>query len=574
MILDRFKSTSIKDKIQAISFLQIILPIVVIGVISCIISNNIIKNQTLLRTRQQFSFVSAQVTDYTDAIFNNTDELLYDKTIHDIIAFDFPIEPHTEDYIRNLIQQKVTHGTNIDAISITINGKNFRTVSKTNSIAKFNTVEYLDVLKTTRKSEDSVYWFTDTDTAPIKTIYLAKIIYNPYTCKEAGFIILQTSSVSLINMMNQYNANDESSIDIIANNKYIYKSDKNILTLNPSQLPDTEDRLIKQSGAYIITHSIQPINWEIVCALDLWSLYKTSFFLILCILLLCLLSATVLTVVSQYINRNITKPLSTLATQIQSWDEDTVFDHPDKNREDEIGVLYRSYSHLTKKINTLITQNYQHQLLQKDIEYRMLQSQIMPHFLFNTLSAINNMALLNDVPQISQMVTALSDTLNNRIGRSGSYVKLSEEIEASDSYIYIQQVRFDNRLRVTKNISPEAKDVLIPHLTIQPIIENAIKYSLETTNEKCIVSITAYVDENDLIVTVSDDGVGIMPDKLEEIKSALSSNAASINGSIGLINVSKRLSLLYGDDYGISINSEPGQFTTITLKYKTDIKLK
>ena len=293
----------------------------------------------------------------------------------------------------------------------------------------------------------------------------------------------------------------------------------------------------------------------------------------LCIFLLCLVSATALVLFTKYINNNISSPLSELAKQIQDWDEDKVFRSPYKHRKDEIGVLYNSFSHMTRRIGLLIKQNYRNKLLQKDIELKMLQSQITPHFMFNALSAINNMAILNNIDDISNMVTALSDTLNNRISRDGSYVTLTDELSASDSYIYIQQVRFSNRLEIEKNISENARNIPIPNLTIQPIVENAVKYGLEVTDEKCIIKISAYIDNDDLIVTVSDNGTGIEKDRLEKINTALKTDTLSIDGSIGLVNVNKRLKLLYGNDYGITIDSEAGQFTTVTLKYKIqDVK--
>ena len=574
MVFSKLRPQSIKDKIRSISILQIILPIIIIGILSFVISNNIIRNQALLRTKQTFNYVSEQVTAYTDAISGNAPKILYDRDVYETIAFGLPIDDKTSESIHNLLQQMVTSDTNIEAVSFTIRDENFRTVSKKINIPSAQSVGYSDILKKARKNENSVYWYTDMDGENSGSIYVAKILYNPYTYEEIGNIVFQASGVSLMNMISKYNTSSDSKIDIISNNdRYIYKADPTVRDDELYELSFNENELIKHNNSYLIYHTIPSVNWRILCTLSSKSLFETSVWLMLCIFLLCLISATALVLFTKYINNNISSPLSELAKQIQTWDEDKVFRSPYKHRKDEIGVLYNSFSLMTRRIGLLIKQNYRNKLLQKDIELKMLQSQITPHFMFNALSAINNMAILNNMDDISKMVTALSDTLNNRISRNGRYVTLNDELSASDSYIYIQQVRFSNRLEIEKNISENARNIPIPNLTIQPIVENAVKYGLEATDRKCIIKINAYIDDDDLIVTVSDNGTGIEKDRLERINTALKNDALSIDGSIGLVNVNKRLMLLYGNDYGITIDSEPNKFTTVTLKYKIqDVK--
>ena len=223
MIFNRLRPQSIKDKIRGISILQIILPIIIIGILSFIISNNIIRNQALLRTKQTFYYVSEQVTEYTDAIAGNAQEILYDRDVYETIAFDLPIDDKTSESIRNLLQQMVTSDTNIEAVSFTIRNENFRTASTKINIPSCQSVGYSDILSKARKRENSVYWYTDMDRESPGSIYVAKILYNPYSYEEIGDVVFQTSGVSLINMMSKYNTSSESKIDIISDHdEYIY----------------------------------------------------------------------------------------------------------------------------------------------------------------------------------------------------------------------------------------------------------------------------------------------------------------------------------------------------------------
>ena len=200
----------------------------------------------------------------------------------------------------------------------------------------------------------------------------------------------------------------------------------------------------------------------------------------------------------------------------------------------------------------------------------MLQSQINPHFMFNTLEAINSMSLIYDVPEIGDMITALADILEHSIGRDDRLIMLSEEMHYIDSYIYIYNVRFPGKFKVVKNIDSRAMNVSLPRLLIQPVIENALTHGIIPSDRKCTLQISALVGEKDMYVTVRDDGAGIPKDKLAELNQRFINDDLSTEGSIGLINVNKRLKLYFGDEYHIKIDSEKDKYTSVTLRFCLD----
>ena len=206
----------------------------------------------------------------------------------------------------------------------------------------------------------------------------------------------------------------------------------------------------------------------------------------------------------------------------------------------------------------------------KESKIKMLQSQINPHFMFNTLEAINSMSMIYDVPDISKMITALSDILDQCIGRTDSLITLREEMYYIDSLIYIYQTRFPGKFEVVKNISNAAAAAVLPPLLIQPIIENSLTHGIIPSDKKCTLSITSYIRDNNVYVCISDDGIGIEPDKLAELNRKFVSDNSSSEGNIGLINVNNRLKLYYGDEYHISISSEKDKFTSVTFRFCLD----
>ena len=568
-----FNDYSIKTKILAMSIIQILLPVLLIGILSFVLSNSIIRTQTFSQTKLVFSFVSQKLTDYANNIFDTSQEFLYDRDIYDTIAFDLPSDSAKSQSIISLMDKIVTSNAEIDAVSLTIGDRNFRTTQKKNDIWEMGSVGYIQAKKLAAQRSDSVYWYTNSDASGIDNIFFARLIYNPYTYKEAGMIIFQVSPDIFTDTMQKYNNTLGKNFDVISPlNQYIFKSaHSEISPIELSLLPIEQNKMFKHNDVYLIYQNIPSLNWNILCVLDSGKMFDSSHRLMICIFLLCLLSTLLLAVFTRYINLNICYPLHNLANNMKHWEERKIFDNSCPGRQDEIGVLYENFSSMTDQIDTLINQNYKSQILAKDAELKMLQSQISPHFLFNTLSAINNLALLNDIPQIGEMVTALSDILNQSIGRDGSFLPLIQELSYADSYIYIQNVRFNGKFHVVKELAEETKNICIPCLTLQPIIENAVKHGLASSQHECVLNIKSVISDGDMIVTISDNGAGIDHDRLDEMNKAFSDNVSSINGSVGLANVNKRLTLLYGNEYHLAISSEKNIYTAVTVRYKLNL---
>ena len=200
-----------------------------------------------------------------------------------------------------------------------------------------------------------------------------------------------------------------------------------------------------------------------------------------------------------------------------------------------------------------------------------LQAQINPHFLYNTLDSIRGLALINDVEEIASMTEALSRLFRNMIAKEGKLLTLREEFENVNNYMTIQEFRFSNRFHYQCKISSSMLDrYMIPNLTLQPIVENAIMHGLERKRGVGTITISGYATEKRLILEVVDDGVGIEGDKLEELNRKLKSreipaDAKNQSGGIALININQRIKLRYGRIYGISIASTPDVSTTVEL---------
>ena len=240
---------------------------------------------------------------------------------------------------------------------------------------------------------------------------------------------------------------------------------------------------------------------------------------------------------------------------------------------DEIGYFCQSFNQMTHRINHLVVQVYETELLKKDAEIKALQSQMNPHFLYNTLGTIESLAPVQGEGQmISVMCRSLAQMLRYNIN-GASFSTLGEEIEQLEVYLSIQKIRYETRLEYTIIVDPELTKMRIPKLLFQPIVENSIIHGIERSRKGGTIQIEAVsIDEQDAMIKVTDNGVGMDPDKLKALQlrlntwSASSYSANNQQTSIGMVNVHARLKLLYGEQYGVAIESVFGEGTQVTIR--------
>ncbi len=227
---------------------------------------------------------------------------------------------------------------------------------------------------------------------------------------------------------------------------------------------------------------------------------------------------------------------------------------------DELGDLTNNLQAMIDEINRLIREDYQTKIELKETQFKALQAQINPHFLYNCLSLINNKALMNDQPEISQMSQLLSVFYRTTLNKGKSETLLQNEIKNVTSYIDIQRLLHDNSFDVLYQIDPNLPEIKVPNLLLQPLVENSIIHGIlpnKTKRGQLFVTVTKVMGQ--IYFTIMDNGVGIPTEKLSTLLTTDSSG-------YGLKNVHERLILAYGEGSGLTINSIPRQSTMITFK--------
>ena len=232
------------------------------------------------------------------------------------------------------------------------------------------------------------------------------------------------------------------------------------------------------------------------------------------------------------------------------------------NTRDEFQIIAESYNKMLVDIKDLIEINKEKARQSVLSEIKQLESQFNPHFLFNTLEMIKYMAKM-EPSLVNKIIVALSTLLRYSINNTISRVTLGEDLEYTKSYLLIQKYRFGKRFDYCINVEEAALDCIVPKLIIQPIIENAIKYGF-IKKKDLSVQIKASFLEDDLVIVIYDNGIGMEPDYLGEIKQILNQSKNS-SSHIGLFNVHRRIQLMYGEKYGINILSQECNGTIVKI---------
>ncbi|WP_375102928.1 sensor histidine kinase [Paenibacillus sp. RS8] len=238
---------------------------------------------------------------------------------------------------------------------------------------------------------------------------------------------------------------------------------------------------------------------------------------------------------------------------------------------DEIGQLARQFNHMVRNINALMSevqesnrQKNATQLKQNEIKFKMMASQINPHFLFNALESIRMKALVRGQADISHIVRLLGKMMRKNLEVGNGMISLQSELETVNCYLVIQKFRYDDRLTYELHVDPKANPLQIPPLIIQPLVENCVIHGLENRIEGGMVRVEIRLEDSYLKVQVSDNGTGISKARIQEIRKMLDNNDDYETNNIGMRNIHLRLQLTYGPQFGLTLTSQIGFGTQIS----------
>ncbi len=286
------------------------------------------------------------------------------------------------------------------------------------------------------------------------------------------------------------------------------------------------------------------------------------------IVIILLVSLTFAVIASYFMARNVVKPIKLLVRGMKQVEEGNFSQNMNLQRQDEIKLLEDSYNQMVVKLKDSMDDLVQKQKQLREAEIKILQAQINPHFLYNTLDAVKWMAKLKKFDEVTIIATQLGALLRNSIDTNQEFLTVRENLEIVKSYIKIQNIRYDNLFSVIYKIDEHMLDYEIPKLLLQPLVENAIVHGFIQGEKGSLLCIEAYKKDGLIIFKIQDNGVGMSKEQL------LQALCQTGSDHIGLHNVDHRIKLYYGDMYGLSLESVQGAGTTVTVNLPASREIK
>lgn len=367
---------------------------------------------------------------------------------------------------------------------------------------------------------------------------------------------------------------------LIANDNHIVSDQKNELsgsylfesnTFKTSNGRKYSVKKINDVKSLIIVEDMNNINSSFALSWKVASIipYSELFYLLDVFRYILIATAIVMLSISIVISikasSSVAKPIKNLADKVDNFNPEKPEEYVLKNEvkktstKDEIYMLEESYDAMIERIYELMEKNIKDMDEKRRLELDSLQQQINPHFLYNTLDAIAWMAKIKKEPEIEKLVMSLAKFFRISLHRGDTIITVGEEIELTQHYLEIQEIRFPNRFDITYDIDPNVKNYKTLKLLLQPVVENAIKYGMQEQSGTIVISVKK-IDEN-IVYSVKDNGEGfdVPKDMLSRPYGTMQENRSGY----GLFNINERIRLEYGVGYGLKIDSEKGKGTTV-----------
>lgn len=585
-----YTNFSIKKKLLILNFSIILLISIILGTYSqSIYSRNIIKETSKIYLRDTIQ-IQSSIESLKKNIIDVSTSLSIDTSIQKILKLN------SDDYsnmTKNNIHLFNSYMESISSLLISKeyisfigiygdNGLNYY-VSKDGSsgIRTLNEVKSTSTYKDSFKLKGSPLWITlDKDDASIivnnknSKIALVRTILDMNTYETKGFMIVCINKSTIDNIYLSTLQSKEDSFFLVDHNFNLITQHSNLLSY--SKISDQlKASLTELQGNKIITidkqkllltyTTIQKNNWKIFRMIPIKTLSKSTnniIFMTFLVVLICLVIGFCL---SLYTSQKVTTPIKQLLISMERVKNGNFKDKVNYKSNDEIGKLAIQYNSMIDNINLLINQVYMLEIKEKEAELKALQSQINPHFLYNTLDSILWKAERENQKEISEMLFALSNIFKLSLNRGNSFTTVENEKSFIDSYILLQQKRFTSKLEYSIQFDDKISNYTIPKLILQPFVENAIIHGTEKSTSETFISIIGYYEDQKLHFIIEDNGIGIDKETLNNILHFSKFKVNITNKSYAISNVIQRLYLYYEKDYYFNIESSVGDGTIITI---------
>ncbi|MGG4146740.1 sensor histidine kinase [Paenibacillus algorifonticola] len=436
--------------------------------------------------------------------------------------------------------------------------------------------------KTMLELNGKVLWLgvhdNDNDFRRNQVFSIARVI-NDTNHNNIGAIYLNLSTKVFTDILSKASLKTQSQIYVVdQRGRIVFPEQQSTKTLQSEgiSLPDhiKESGLeIKKDGQTFLTFSykIEEYGWKIIQMVPVEALTKDNKIIINVTAIVFLISFLFTGILWYLVSRNIVRPIKHLISTMKELRGSNLDVKVKVTSTDEIGLLSVTYNYMIQRINALFNQVVEEEKQKRNAEIKALQGQINPHFLYNTLNTIRWMAIIQKADGIKEVVDALGRLLKNTFRQPTSMITLGEEIVMIKDYIFIQQTRYRDKFQVNYEVEERFYAAECVKFILQPIVENAIFHGIEPKEGPGVITIKVYAEDSVLQITVEDNGIGMSDEQISETMKFRHRNQESGNG-IGVQNVHNRIQMIYGEKFGLHIESKPLYYTKVHITLPLSFK--
>ncbi|MDK2584350.1 sensor histidine kinase [Romboutsia sedimentorum] len=570
----KIRRNSITMKLFLIIFVLILLISGLIGIWVINDTNKIIQKEMYEMRSQVLKEVGNNISILLSNVETIGDNIVVDNRLTDILSTpesefksDKDIIKEKNSYVEGLLVDQVwkygKFNMKPELYIIGENGLTYSTYSKTKYDTKNikNKKWYDEIVKANGKTVLINTYKDENGIGPYKNIFkMGRLIKDLITNETLGILIMDISETMLYDRYSDMLDYGTSIYIVDSNEKIISSKDKRLIGTNYQHVikQNSDNYSVTKNNMEIISN-IDEYGWSIIQEVPLNIMKQVSNQIVNSTVFIIVLVSIIALIISYALSVWITKPIIEIKNKMDKVMYGDLKAKVDVDRSDEIGQLQKSFNSMVMWLDSSIENIKKYEKQKRVAELSFLQAQINPHFLYNTLSGIRFLISMNKTEQAEEMLYRFTKLLRSILPKSSEMIRLEDEIENIKNYVELQKMRYPDCFEITYEIDNEINDFNVPSFILQPIVENAILYSMEKENNKGIISLAGYKTQEGIRIIINDNGIGMSKDKVESVLK----KEASVN-RVGVINVHERIVLNYGINYGLEIDSIEGRGTKVT----------
>lgn len=574
---------SIKYKLLLYFLTLVMLPIITLGIVGNIIYSNTLEDQATLHTSEMINQVNKNLDFYVSEIERIIDYVSQDPYVIEFLGIESSENPNrvdVETQTRRVLSSVKDSYPQIAGILIATDNDLYISneiykqtrdpiyLESWYSLAQLNPSLIQLISKPIGRNLSTSLNYTSDD-----VVSVAKAIRDPENPGSSGVILIDFKLSAIENIIEGITLGKSGFVFVMDSlGSAVYAPvNATVYRVNDRWFRDSDSgSFVKSigSGSYQIIYRTSSLTkWKTIGIFSLKEALKEvenqryyAFFIGLTTLLLAILMAF-------FFTSTIVSPVNELKKLMAEAEGGNLDLYFESENNDEIAVLGKSFNNMIKKIKDLIELVYSEQKSKREAELKILQAQIKPHFLYNTLDTIGWMADRHGAGDIKEVVMALTNLFRIGLSRGKEMITLEQEIEHVQSYMIIQKVRYEEKLNYNISYDPAIGRYKVLKLILQPLVENAIYHGIKQKRGGGMITVTARViDGNRIAFTIADDGAGIEPEKLQYLNDVFTGKVKREGKQgYGVFNTNERIRLTFGEEYGLSIESELGKGTLVTI---------